>query len=301
MKPFDKPYRPLEDLLELLARRGMKIPSRERAVTALRHINYYRLRAYWLPFESNTVDHQFQHGTDFDRVLDVYQFDGELRMSTMKVLERIEVSIRAQIAREYSQAFGSHGHENAEAAYSKEHWTKAMNMLQTDLSKSKDTFVAHFRHRYSNATPPIWALVEVLSFGSLSYWFAKVLPRAVQYRVGDIYGTHPDILSGWLHHISVLRNIVAHHGRLWNRVVPFQPRIPKPQRHSIGVSMNPSTNRLYNTLTILQYLNTIVSPSKEWGEELCLLFHQRNIDSRMMGFPHDWYQRPVWRGLVRKE
>jgi len=218
----------------------------------------------------------------------------------MKVLERVEVSVRTQIAREYAQTFWSHAHENSAIAYNMDHWTKAMNLLRSDLSKSKDTFVRHFRERYSNATPPIWALVEVLSFGSLSYWFAKVLPRVVQHRVGGVYDTHPDVLSGWLHHISVLRNIVAHHGRLWNRVLPFQPRIPKPERHSIAVSMNPSTNRVYNTLTILQFLNSIVSPMNEWGDELLELSLQRDIDTRLMGFPHDWWQRPVWNRSIRR-
>lgn len=296
MKQFDKPYRSLHDLVDLLISRGMVIDSRQSAVDVLRHINNYRLRAYWLPFEADAVSHQFLDGTSFARTVEIYQFDRDLRASIMRIVERIEVSIRAQIAREYAREYGSHGHDNRDIAYSDEHWIKAMSMLHADLTKSKDTFVSHFNKTYVERTPPIWAVVEILSFGSLSYWFAKVVPRIIQHRVGGVYHTHPDILSSWLHHISVVRNIVAHHGRLWNRVTPFQPRIPKPERHTIASSINPKTNRLYNSLTILQYLNNVICHDNVWSNELHDLFLKHRIDSQLMGFPVNWHDLPVWRG-----
>ena len=59
--------------ITLLESRGMAIPDHARALRYLSHINYYRLRAYRLPFETNTgTEHSFSPGTTFDSVLTLY-------------------------------------------------------------------------------------------------------------------------------------------------------------------------------------------------------------------------------------
>ncbi|XXG32323.1 MAG: Abi family protein [Ferrovum myxofaciens] len=58
-------------------------------------MNYYRLRAYWLPFETTLPggEHQFRTGTTFSDVIGIYQFDRALRLLLLDAIERIEISL----------------------------------------------------------------------------------------------------------------------------------------------------------------------------------------------------------------
>jgi len=97
-KPYTKKALPFADQVALLRERGMEIRDEAEAAFYLSHINYYRLTAYWLPFEEDHATHQFRAGTTFDEVLKLYIFDRELRLLVMDALERIEVSVRTQWA-----------------------------------------------------------------------------------------------------------------------------------------------------------------------------------------------------------
>ena len=93
---YNKPPTTYEQQIELLERRGMQVTDKPRAQHYLSHINYYRLGAYWLPFEANHDGHSFRKGTSFEQVLDLYVFDRELRLLVMDGIERVEVSVRTQ-------------------------------------------------------------------------------------------------------------------------------------------------------------------------------------------------------------
>ncbi|TDT40206.1 Abi-like protein [Halospina denitrificans] len=77
---FDKPPKTYDEQIEILRRRGMIIPNPDRACHYLQHMNYYRLTAYWLPFEADHASHRFQPGTRFEDALNLYIFDRELRL-----------------------------------------------------------------------------------------------------------------------------------------------------------------------------------------------------------------------------
>jgi abortive infection bacteriophage resistance protein len=69
----------------------MEISDLTQAEFYLQHLNYYRLGAYWLPFESDHTTHIFRPGTKFEEVLNLYLFDRELRLLVLDAIERVEV------------------------------------------------------------------------------------------------------------------------------------------------------------------------------------------------------------------
>lgn len=91
---FDKPPFTYEQQLDQLIQRGMQCTDRNKALHYLAHLNYYRLAAYWRPFEKGNADHRFQPDTSFDDALNLYVFDRELRLLVMDAIERVEVSVR---------------------------------------------------------------------------------------------------------------------------------------------------------------------------------------------------------------
>lgn len=94
---YDKPALSLDDLVGRMAERGLEIPDRERAARYLRHIGYFRLSPYTIPFQQGQPDHAFRNGAAFDDVLDLYVFDRTLRLLVMDALERVEVAVRAAL------------------------------------------------------------------------------------------------------------------------------------------------------------------------------------------------------------
>jgi abortive infection bacteriophage resistance protein len=107
---FIKPAKSFDEQLELLISRGMQVRDREKALNHLSHINYYRLEAYWLPYEVSRATHQFADNTDLNTILSHYLFDREFRLLLLDAIERIEVSFRTQWAYHISHSYGPHGY-----------------------------------------------------------------------------------------------------------------------------------------------------------------------------------------------
>lgn len=91
---FSKPPFTHEQQLDQLIQRGLHCADRAQALHYLGHLNYYRLGAYWLPFETDHASHAFKPGTRFDAVLNLYIFDREVRLLVLDAIERVEVSVR---------------------------------------------------------------------------------------------------------------------------------------------------------------------------------------------------------------
>ena len=94
----------------------MVVSDHARAARVLQHINYYRLRAYWLSFEDIPATsllgegHVFKSGTDFDKVVGLYVFDRQLRLLLLEAIERVEIAMRTHWAQVLAERHGSHAY-----------------------------------------------------------------------------------------------------------------------------------------------------------------------------------------------
>lgn len=93
---FDKPFQTIQQQVEILSNRGLI--TDDGAEHYLKHLNYYRLSGYWLPFQIDTKEHLFKPNTNFSDVLNLYIFDREFRLLLLDAIERIEVSVRTHWA-----------------------------------------------------------------------------------------------------------------------------------------------------------------------------------------------------------
>lgn len=292
---FSKPALTHAEQIELLASRGLVIEDKKRALHYLSHINYYRLTGYWLSFQSDRKAHQFKAQTRFEDVLNLYIFDRELRLLLLDAIERIEVSLRAQWAYALAHRHGAHCYLNPQFAAQPELHAKHLTKLLDELSRSDEVFIEHYSRTYQEpATPPLWAVSEIMSLGMLSRWITHMLPsdRAV---IAHVYGLDQTVLKGFVRHLTYLRNLCAHHGRLWNRRFTITMPLPRTKPSALISSFNPSSNRqLYNSLVMIAGLLEVVSPGSFWKQRLCQLLSEHSIDTQAMGFPDGWRRRPVW-------
>lgn len=299
---FVKPATTIDDQLVLLRRRGMRIDDEATARHYLRHISYYRMRAYWLSYEvpAPAGDHAFRPDTSFEDVLSLYVFDRHLRLIVMDAIERIEVALRAGWAHHMATTYGSHGYLDQALYDSRDRHARAVTSLSDEFRRSKDTFAEHYRQKYTDPElPPVWMAAEVVSFGQLSKWLGNLKRRSDRQAIAKPFGLDERALVSFVHHMSHVRNICAHHGRLWNKRFTVTMAVPKFPA-SLPVGMRGAHERtLHNTLLMLDYLLSFIAPKSGWlGRLVKLLEECAQADAEAMGFPQDWKTRPVWKSAL---
>ena len=293
-RPFTKPATTHAEQVALLQERGMVIDDPTEAEYYLRHLNYYRLGAYWLPFEADHASHRFHPGTRFSQVLNLYVFDRELRLLVLDAIERFEVSARTQWAYSMAHRHGAHAHLEWSIASDTDRWLQNLNSLVREVGRSDETFIKHLTKTYGEPLPPVWAVCEVMSLGLLSRWFDNLKPMPTRRAIADAYGIDDDVLRSWLDHLSVVRNCCAHHSRLWNRAFTKTPTLPRKKPSDLFEQCRPGSRKLYNTLVILLYCMDAIAPGHHWRTRLKELIDRHGIPVGAMDFPANWQQLPIW-------
>ena len=294
-RAYTKPALDLAQQLDQLKRRGMQVADEPAALHYLQHLNYYRLGAYWLPFEADHATHRFQPGTTFDAVLNLYVFDRELRLLVLDAIERVEVSVRAQWAYQMGHRHGAHSHLDPSLARRPEHWQRNLVKLTEEVERSDEVFIRHLRKSYAEQLPPIWAVCEVMSLGLLSRWYDNLKPSATRRAIASVYGVDDAVLASWLHHAAFIRNTCAHHSRVWNREFTITPLHTRTKPEVLTGQFVKGSRKLYNTLVILGHLLDIVCPAHRWRERLRTLLERHQVPVAAMDFPGNWQARSIWR------
>jgi len=181
-----KPPTSYKDQVEKLRFRGCIIDDEPEAMQILSKVNYYRFTAYFLPFKK--PDGLYSQGTNFKTVYRIYEFDRKIRHVIFSAIEE-------------------EGHDHA----------GFISRIDGEKKKrSKEPFVQHHNSKY-NGLFPIWAIIELFSFGTLSHFYADLPWGSQKHLARNFFQCHQNDLSSWLHCGTVLRNICAHFGRLYYR------------------------------------------------------------------------------------
>ena len=295
--PYRKPWKSCREQLELWRSRGIAVLDEPAAIAFLEHVNYYRLSAYCPPFEH--LRDQFVIGTTFENIRAAYEFDWTLRDLVNEALEVVEVDVRTTVAHVFGHTHGAFGHVDSRTFHPSLSHGNWLHRLRKNAKDSDEQFVAHFAQTYSEFPDlPVWMLMEIISFGSLSMMFKHML-KADQRAIGTRYGVQAVYLVSWLHHLVYVRNICAHHARLWDRVWAIKPELPTSKVWARPEL--PGNDRLFVTLLMLNHLMK-VAPSVEtfrvaWKTRIET--HLRTppacpaVLSRM-GLTNTWTTHPLW-------
>lgn len=262
-KKFNKPALSINDQINLLESSGLHIEDKNIAYKVLSNVNYYHLEGYWYSFyHQDKQGHQFYNNVCFSQIVRYYEFDNELRLLLFSAISKIELSFRTRFIYELALQYGPFPFEKSNFKFKTESsWTKSYEILLNDISHSKEDYVTHYLETYEEEIPPIWIMGELMTFGELSTWYDKFFKNPIKKRISLFYGIQPDVLASWLRVLSSIRNICAHHDRLWNKILPFEIMIPKhiTDTRFIGLFAEQdketlNSKRIYNALLAIQYL-----------------------------------------------
>jgi abortive infection bacteriophage resistance protein len=287
-----------EQQADLLLSRGM---AGERAVmvSRLAVVNYYRLSGYWYTFRK-LPEQAFQSGTTFEKVWTRYAFDRRLRLVVMDAVERVEIAFRTQLAYHHAHKYGSPfayaDNPSALPGLSADQRNRFLAKLADEMHNSKETFAEHFRNKYGqdHAYMPIWVASEIMTFGEMLTLY-RGSAQPIRQAVAASLGVHVKVVESWLLTLNTVRNVCAHHGRLWNRALGTKPMIPRhdPQWHTpVGVT----NDRMFGVLTILKFCLDRIAPQSGWPGRLTQLLDEfPSVPRSGMGLPGDWQACPIWR------
>lgn len=298
---FDKPHLSASELLDKLATSGMHIPDRAVALHYMEHVGGYRLKGYWMhlrPQSGGTLE----AGTTFDAVIQRYEFDRALRRVFFEALEQLEVSVRARMSNYLSGAEGPHWFlkdELFQLRQDRKDPTKGLqNEVRTRVERdvaqaSERPYVAHYKERYSDPPiPPSWTTSECLSFGIWSRAFRDLMNSQHQMAIATMFNVpNSKTFGSWLHTLSVLRNTVAHHGRLWR----IRSDVAPLDYHQKKIRFGNTSRTLYAASTVINYLLDNCSLTNQWAHNLDSVMKQfPTIDRAEIGFPDNWSTLPGW-------
>ena len=237
------------------------------------------------------------------------EFDKRLRLLCLYAVESVELAVRVAIAHHLGRFDpeahlhqrlldgrfvqpGPHGEPSAH-----ERWLVRYRRM---LADSREDFVLHHVHVYGGRLP-IWVAVELWDFGMLSRFFAGMEYRDRQRLAVQFGAVSGEVMRSWLRAFNFVRNVAAHHARLWNRRSPDIPVLPPVDRCRWLASLHDhpdATSKMFGLLSCLLVMMRSIQPGSEWPDQLTA--HWRTFPSSPLvtvaaaGFPPDWSTLPLW-------
>lgn len=270
--------------------RGLIVDDEDIALSRLHDFNYYRLRGYWLTLEE---DDSFIGHASFDDIWEIYKLDQELRRWLWQAIAPIEIKLRTQFAYQFANYCGPDAYLDVSNYLRRDNFNRALANYERERDRAYSQgvpFVVHNMDKYGIL--PVWAAVEIMSFGTLSmlYGNLKLAPWDGEDGLGlaesmaSAFGTKQRYLKSWAHHLTTVRNIAAHHDRFYNRMMNIRPLLLQRDRRY-------ASNKEFPTFLIIKRIYEKSWPS-EWktlGEELekCFARHS-GVSLAPMGFPDNW-------------
>lgn len=276
MIPYNKPWLSYQDQLQLLENRGLQITDRATAVSCLERIGYYRLSGYWYAFR--------QRSGELVMLDDKGKKPKQLKATTIALDHFKPEFLFDDFCQKLDPRTGVSDYHS---------WLSKHAQL---ISRSKEEFVKHNKAKYGLPLP-IWVVCEVWDFGTLSTLFSGMREQE-QDKIACIYGlSNGRVFASWLRSLNYLRNVCAHHSRLWNRNMVDQPKLPSAAELpwvSDFEGDNHAKARCFLLLKICRYLLSVVNPASSWPEKMrAQLLDFPNLshlglDLKSMGSTDNW-------------
>ena len=281
MIEYNKPFLSIEKQISLLKERGLIIGDKQRAEFFLHNISYYHLSIYTKAFQNE--ENKFKQDTDFDDVISLYNFDKRLRLLLLDMLERIEMSLKCVLAYEVTR-YKDDNYWYAKGDNFKNGEDDIENILK-GIVDSSEIYIKHYYDTYSDpGYPPAWMFFESLTFGQ-SVRLARNFFDTERQIIAGFYKLPKKTVTQMFYYLSHLRNVCAHHSRVWNR--RFVSNVAKHPKYE-NIFGDTRRGSLYAYFVVMQIFLVKISPTSTWLDKLDGLIKEHDIVIYRMGFPNDW-------------
>lgn len=242
----------------------------------------------------------FRADTYFEHIIDRYNFDRHLRLILFDAIERIEVALRTQMVYRLSHHHGPLWYQDASIFSIPILHANNLSNLIREFNYSQEIFILDHKRRNPHEDPEAWKIMEIASMGTLSKFYKLLkhnLPAKSAIANGMGLNLHKE-LSSWLEAITYVRNIVAHHSRLYSRDMVKTPVlvIRNPQAAWLNNPVDESRRKkVFLIISCMVYLCNKVTPGHNIKHKIKdLIRDSPTIPIFKLGFSNDWPQHPLW-------
>ena len=278
-----QPPMTIDEQIENLKNIGLIVENEEYAKKILNDISYFRLiKAYSINLKSKNG--KYCEKVTFEQIVELYLFNANFRQVIFPEIEKVEINVRCRIANYFAEQYGVLGYLEADNFVNAEYHKMFLDDIEEEIRRnSKAPFVKNFHDNYEGGNLPIYALVEILSFGTLSKFY-KNMKNQDKKAIAKSFGVGYTYFESWLESISYVRNICAHYGRLYNAKLSKTPILYKEYSEA-GIG----NNRIFGVLLCLKHL---LKGDDHWNlfvDKIELLFDKyESVDIKTMGFTENW-------------
>lgn len=272
----------IENQVKNLIDLGLLVEDKTYAKKILGRISYYRLiKAYSITLKK---DGRYISGISFEDIVSLYKFDRELRQLIFEIIEHIEVSLRAVITNYFSLKYGNFGYKDlSNVGKYKNRYKEALNDLERETKRNRRSpFIKNFKDNYEGGEIPLYAVIEVASFGTLSKMY-KNMKNEDKSKIAKVFHTDYHYFESWIENFAYIRNICAHYGRLYGAKLTKSPKLYKEY-----LKKNISNNTIFATLVNLKIVSEEENYKKFYNDLTELIARYENIELGHVGFIENW-------------
>jgi abortive infection bacteriophage resistance protein len=224
------------------------------------------------------------------------------------------VAIKTLINNQMCEKYGSHWYMDSDnfrtlqavndtplddtEAYAKfSHETFIRDLTESCRVGSQHNFISNYMSVYNDPPlPPSWMIFEIITFGTVSKIYEYLNDVAVRDNVAGVFNLTKKMLTSWLHCVTNIRNICAHHSKLVYTTLIIQPIFPtRPKKKFLSESDLVITGKVYSILCCIQHLLKNINPNSIYKKNLLDLIDKNpQIDYRALGFTPNWRAEPLW-------
>ncbi|RHJ35028.1 Abi family protein [Bifidobacterium pseudocatenulatum] len=259
--------------------------------------NYYRISGYWLTFFDRSAG-RFIRGARIADIMDIMAFDSTLRRLVSSMIEPLEIKLRTVFAYHMSHMQGPEAYRNPRLFRNERAFSRSQEEIDRAIRNGQRAMVpcvVHNMRKYGRL--PVWALVEVLSFGVVSKMYGNLADRSLSRAIASEFHASATLLKSWMEYLVYIRNICAHYDRLYNRIFTKRPRFLEVDRRLFSERDDMDAERVFGTFVILRRLYERYDPER-W---LTFLHNVQNLARRYpnvalspLGFPSDWFESLIF-------
>jgi abortive infection bacteriophage resistance protein len=267
--PFNKQALTPEKLLAKYRAQGLIVEAHEMdlALNYFRYVGAYRLKGYLHHF-MDPITKRLPAGYTLAYLIQQYECDRELRSLTIDAVDRIEVAVRSVMANYLSLKYSPHWFLNSDIFSPSAHWSfgQVVRKVETDVHQAKDKhFIGHyFKHYDAPHLPPSWAISECVSFGFWSKTYEILRYPQDKKAISMKFNIdQTEVFRSWIHTLTVVRNLAAHHSQLLRMKLRIKPVNYKTQ----VIRFDPSDS-FGAASTVISFLLNHIQPQNTWQADL---------------------------------
>lgn len=315
MNKIKKPFKTIDEQIEILKSRELKFKNIDRSKRYLLDYNYYNVINFYSKFFINKETNLYYDDVYFEDILEVHYFDKEIKTAMFEAIMEVERHFKSILAHNYCGIFKEDLYSYLDVkTYNHKYVVEATDMThklsKLILKNKKDKKYNSIKHYvYTHNCVPFWILVDYLSLGDVFYFY-KYSSEKVRNHVAadlsnfiienlsknDIKPIPSKLIQNIIWNIRELRNITAHNNILLgfkcSNDLPYYEELH--ERYNIRNTDNRQS--VYNTIIAMQFFlshnqyanlnNKIRKRVNKLKNKIPFIYFEKVISS--LGFPENW-------------